>query len=527
MDISSDIEVDDIRLDNIAEKDVSDEDIKPEELERRMWKDRIKLKRLKEKQKIEEQLAAERQKALKQTSDQARRKKMSRAHDGILKYMLKLMEVCNARGFVYGIIPEKGKPVSGASDNVRAWWKEKVKFDKNGPAAITKYETECLIKREGVGSHNGNSKCLLQDLQDATLGEEALIQQPSSENGSSSISEAPSKGQGGNIKPLVSSDIDYDVDAGCVSFKDSLTPMNFTSQSTQEKELIEEQPPKRKKCKRSSEDNIVVSQSLNELPEAEPRDLVHDINQRGAENTGYVKKEEGQPGSSLDEEREFQSHLPELHQNHSSSIPSANNMQVEEIYTVDWPLQHPLTRNLELVPFDTRLDQEPYGLQPSHIPSSHGQNMVMPNAGFHYGPSDYYIQSLPQSSLMQHHPEGSYLPRGVSNTGLAPAPLYPAFNHPMTVEPGLGSSQQVVTCNSLHSGMEDSGMNIPVPQRNGNEEGVGDFDLYLKDGYQTEQSAPVEDHLVHSPPISPDFEFYDGTLDDLSFRLDWLENFSA
>nr|POF18871.1 ethylene insensitive 3-like 3 protein [Quercus suber] len=32
----------------------------------------------------------------------------SRAQDGILKYMLKLMEVCKARGFVYGIMPKKG-----------------------------------------------------------------------------------------------------------------------------------------------------------------------------------------------------------------------------------------------------------------------------------------------------------------------------------------------------------------------------------------------------------------------------------
>ncbi|CAA2976916.1 EIN3-like family [Olea europaea subsp. europaea] len=57
---------------------------------------------------------------------------MAQAQDGILKYMLKLMEVCKARGFVFGIIPEKGKPVSGSSDNLRTWWKEKVKFDKNG-----------------------------------------------------------------------------------------------------------------------------------------------------------------------------------------------------------------------------------------------------------------------------------------------------------------------------------------------------------------------------------------------------------
>ncbi|XP_058071216.1 ETHYLENE INSENSITIVE 3-like 3 protein [Magnolia sinica] len=165
----SDFEVDDFRCDNLAENDVSDEEIQPEDLERRMWKDRIKLRRIKERQKLEAQQAAEKPKH-KQSSDQARRKKMSRAQDGILKYMLKLMEVCKARGFVYGIIPEKGKPVSGASDNIRAWWKEKVKFDKNGPAAIAKYEAETAAdggNMENKGNGNFHS---LQNLQDATLG---------------------------------------------------------------------------------------------------------------------------------------------------------------------------------------------------------------------------------------------------------------------------------------------------------------------------------------------------------------------
>lgn len=156
--------------DSTEDKDVSDEEIDAEELEKRMWKDRIKLKRIKEKQKLAALQAAEKQKANKSTTDQARRKKMARAQDGILKYMLKLMEVCNARGFVYGIIPDKGKPVSGASDNIRAWWKEKVKFDKNGPAAIAKYEAECLSMEEGFGTHHGSSQSVLQDLQDATLG---------------------------------------------------------------------------------------------------------------------------------------------------------------------------------------------------------------------------------------------------------------------------------------------------------------------------------------------------------------------
>ncbi|OAY63285.1 ETHYLENE INSENSITIVE 3-like 3 protein [Ananas comosus] len=133
---SSDFEVDGVRCENLTENDVSDEEIDAEDLTRRMWKDQIKLRRIKERQKLASQLASSDKTKTKPTSDQARRKKMSRAQDGILKYMLKLMEVCNVRGFVYGIIPEKGKPVSGASDNIRAWWKEKVKFDKNGPAAI-------------------------------------------------------------------------------------------------------------------------------------------------------------------------------------------------------------------------------------------------------------------------------------------------------------------------------------------------------------------------------------------------------
>ena len=84
--------------------------------------------------------------------------------------MLKLMEVCKAHDSVYVIIPEKGKPVSGASDNIRAWWKEKVKFDKNGPAAIAKYEAKCLAMSEAENNQNRNSESILQDSQDATLG---------------------------------------------------------------------------------------------------------------------------------------------------------------------------------------------------------------------------------------------------------------------------------------------------------------------------------------------------------------------
>lgn len=151
-----------------GEEDYSDDEMDVDELERRMWRDRMLLRRLKEQNKEKEGADSAKQR---QSQEQARRKKMSRAQDGILKYMLKMMEVCKAQGFVYGIIPEKGKPVSGASDNLRAWWKEKVRFDRNGPAAIAKYQADHSIpgKNEDC-SAMASTPHTLQELQDTTLG---------------------------------------------------------------------------------------------------------------------------------------------------------------------------------------------------------------------------------------------------------------------------------------------------------------------------------------------------------------------
>eukprot|EP00250_Pteridium_aquilinum_P010034 c19105_g1_i1 orf=240-536(+) len=75
--------------DGMVEDEVSDEEIDMDELEKRMWKDRIRLRRMKEKHKVNDQTEKPKQK---QSQEQARKKKMSRAQDGILKYMLKMME---------------------------------------------------------------------------------------------------------------------------------------------------------------------------------------------------------------------------------------------------------------------------------------------------------------------------------------------------------------------------------------------------------------------------------------------------
>ncbi|EFJ19035.1 hypothetical protein SELMODRAFT_419761 [Selaginella moellendorffii] len=170
-----------------------------DELEKRIWNDRLRLKRIKDKQKArvnnafssnhsnhshgqQQQQhhggpAAQHQNLgnlpkHKQSQEQSRRK-MSRAQVGILKYTLKMMEVCKAQGFVYGIIPEKGKPVSGASNNIRAWWKEKVRFDRNGPAAMAKYEAEHgICSRSGGGAGQLSAAAptphTLQELQGTT-----------------------------------------------------------------------------------------------------------------------------------------------------------------------------------------------------------------------------------------------------------------------------------------------------------------------------------------------------------------------
>ncbi|XP_073313485.1 protein ETHYLENE INSENSITIVE 3-like [Primulina huaijiensis] len=152
----------------VVEDDYTDEEMDVDELERRMWRDKMRLKRLKELNKGKESVDSVKKQ---QSQEQARRKKMSRAQDGILKYMLKMMEVCKAQGFVYGIIPEKGKPVSGASDNLREWWKDRVRFDRNGPAAIAKYKAEnCVQEINEAENPLGPTPHTLQELQDTTLG---------------------------------------------------------------------------------------------------------------------------------------------------------------------------------------------------------------------------------------------------------------------------------------------------------------------------------------------------------------------
>lgn len=151
------------------EDEQEDEHLSAEQLERKIWKSKMRLKRLREREEEERVKELQGMEEAWAREEQVRRKKMAKAQDGILRYMLKMMEVCQAEGFVYGIIPENGKPVTGASDNLRAWWKDKVRFDRNGPAAISKYRAETLANRNALHC-TGPTPSTLQEIQDTTLG---------------------------------------------------------------------------------------------------------------------------------------------------------------------------------------------------------------------------------------------------------------------------------------------------------------------------------------------------------------------
>ncbi|KAK4339104.1 hypothetical protein RND71_040566 [Anisodus tanguticus] len=523
---SSDIEVDDIRCNNIAEKDVSDEEIDPEELERRMWKDRVKLKRLKERQKLAAQQAAEKLQKYKKTTDQARRKKMSRAQDGILKYMLKLMEVCKARGFVYGIIPEKGKPVSGASDNIRAWWKEKVKFDKNGPAAIAKYEAECRAKGEGIGNQNGNPQTVLSR-------EESTIQQPSSDNGSSSISEVPTRGHGQKKKPSVESDSGYDVDDVnlSVSSRDETRnepldahPLNSVPQSHQGKEQGDGQRRRRKRAKSNF-------QQTQQRPDEEARNTLPDINNSNVHFSGYITNE-SQPENNMmgarkpvEKNAEGQSELP-LKDSNLSMVPSVNAVSTEDAFVGNGPSTYPMLENSEVVPYESRfhlgtqdsaVQRQLHDTQLQSRPQFSGMNNEPRSSIFHYGPPNNGLHNGPQSSVLHHELQDPSFSHGFQYSNLHQPPVYRYYTPSAEFGSAHDEQQSHSAFGQPHIKPRDSGVRSTV--LHGDRHDISREDHhYGRDTFQDDHDRPVEMHFAS--PITSGSPDYARLSSPFNFELD-------
>ncbi|KAK6138363.1 hypothetical protein DH2020_027892 [Rehmannia glutinosa] len=599
--------------DNIEEKDVSDEEIEAEELEKRMWKDRVKLKRIKEKQKLAIQQAADKQKG-KSTTDQARRKKMARAQDGILKYMLKLMEVCKARGFVYGIIPEKGKPVSGASDNIRAWWKEKVKFDKTALRPSLSL-AECLSRGEG-GNLNGNSQSVLQDLQDATLGsllsslmqhcdppqrkyplekgipppwwptgneewwtksglpqgltppykkphdlkkawkvgvltavikhmspdiakirrlirqskclqdkmtakessiwlgvlsrEEAFIRLPSSDNGSSSISEAPSKGRGNRRKPSAESDSDYDVDGfdnglESVSSKDDRRnqsaivpfepPVNVAPKPVKEKKHAGERPRKRKHAK-SNPNNQLAVPSLEKHPRGETG---MDVNNDNLHFVEYLMNESQPETDGITSIRPHDAHgQPCLVEPNSSNIllpfASPNAGPIQSVSSDNEHLPYTVGQSVDLVPNGPLVVHAPQDPQ------------------LHIRPQLAKLHGQIQIPVLHHHhglSQNSTLPQGSQNPELHHRLTYQYFNPTAAIGPSHQGPQSEATFNEIRYRPEDSGFHLPVLPTTENDISQGGFPQFVKDAFPHEPEKPVDTQFP-SPlnALSPDIPGY-------------------
>ncbi|CAM0945555.1 unnamed protein product [Alopecurus aequalis] len=156
------------------------ESLEISDLKKRMWKDQMRLMKLESRAGARRGVAAPAaagssaghgQSQENTPEARCRRKAMLRAQDGVLRHMLKMMEACNARGFVYGVIDEAGEPMSGSSDSLRGWWKDNVIFDRTGPMALTGSADNSPL---GLASYLHR----LQGIQDNTLGSvlSALIQ---------------------------------------------------------------------------------------------------------------------------------------------------------------------------------------------------------------------------------------------------------------------------------------------------------------------------------------------------------------
>lgn len=86
----------------------------------------------------------------------AEKRKVLAIARGILAQLVELESSGHLRGFVYGLIGHDSC-YTGASDNLRPWWKDVINFEKNGPRILKNPVPQTLSLRS------------LQDLQDTSL----------------------------------------------------------------------------------------------------------------------------------------------------------------------------------------------------------------------------------------------------------------------------------------------------------------------------------------------------------------------
>ncbi|XP_074588050.1 protein ETHYLENE-INSENSITIVE 3-like 1a [Curcuma longa] len=136
-----------------------------EELRLSIWDNIVSLKHLEDRRGYKE-LRRNRAALIDHAQTQSQRKRLARSQGRILESLTALMEEGVIEGFVFGLVPCNGEAVGGASANLRAWWKDAVRFDRDGPAAMAAH---CAEARSQLVMADFSIPAALAELQDGIL----------------------------------------------------------------------------------------------------------------------------------------------------------------------------------------------------------------------------------------------------------------------------------------------------------------------------------------------------------------------
>ncbi|KAI3449917.1 hypothetical protein Pfo_006582 [Paulownia fortunei] len=360
--------------------------------------------------------------------------------------------------------------------------------------------------------------------------EEAFIQQPSSDNGSSSISESLSRSRGNKKRPPVNSNSDYDVDGidnglGSVSSKDDrrnqstdIVPfeptVDATPQPVKDKEHVGERPRKRK-CSKFSPDNQLAVLSLNKHPRDDPVDMAMDENHNDMQFAGYLMNESQPENDEITAMRPQENNaqgqpcLVESDFNFFCSIRSSHPIPISSVSPDNESLTYPVAQSADLLAFSSHLIHTPEDSQLHNRPQLSKLHEKTQSCALHYELQDPGLHHGPQNSVRQPGPQNSTLPEEFKNSGLHQLSAYSFYSPSAAVGSSHQKQQSGATFNEMHYRPEDSGVQLPVLPRNGIDIPGGNFPPFVEDTFPHEQDGPVETQF-QSPlnSLSPDLTGY-------------------
>ncbi|KAL0300156.1 UNVERIFIED_CONTAM: ETHYLENE INSENSITIVE 3-like 3 protein [Sesamum calycinum] len=324
--------------------------------------------------------------------------------------------------------------------------------------------------------------------------EEAFVQQPSSDNGSSGISEAPSKGRGNKRKPSVESDSDYDVDGvdnglGSVSSKDD--------RRNQSRDIVPLEPPVHVAPKSVKDKKHIAGFLMNESHQ---------------ETDGIAAI---RPHDNAQEEP----CLVEPNFTLFCSLPSSNAVPIRNVPQDNEQLPYAVAQSTDIVPHVSNTSHVPQDSQLHSRPPPSKLHEKTQSSALYHGVQDPGLRHGTQNTVWQPGPQDPMLPQGAQNPGLHHGSAYHYYNQTTAV----GSSHQVqqseAAFNEMQCGPEDSRFHLPELPRNENDIAQGGFPPFVKDAFphepdragDTEFPSPLNSLSPDLPGYSPFSLQFDGT----------------